>query len=233
MSEKCPVNAATPNLNPESRNGKKNILIVYAHPDNKKSLNAAFLKAEKYVFANAGDTVVISDLYDMKFNPALSGDDFLSPPAILKLWFERVFAASFAFSFKDGKLFNRGPMKDRRIVVSFTVGGNSTCYTPIGMLGDIENGTLHFCGFQVVKPQIEYGTFNLKEGEGDELLMAWKNRLRNIWSETPRAYYTLESCEYSKGFQLSDAIINGEVENPDKVPSTIGQHMNKPINSEL
>ena len=50
------------------------VLIVYAHP-NPKSLNHAILEILKKELAQSGHEVDVVDLYAMRFNPVLSGDE--------------------------------------------------------------------------------------------------------------------------------------------------------------
>lgn len=50
------------------------VLIVYCHPRT-ESLNHAILNASVETFENMGHEVEVRDLYAMKFNPVLDGDD--------------------------------------------------------------------------------------------------------------------------------------------------------------
>ena len=51
-----------------------NVLIVYAHPE-KTSYNAALLKTAVDTLTSGGHQVVISDLYEMGFNPVIGRKD--------------------------------------------------------------------------------------------------------------------------------------------------------------
>jgi putative NADPH-quinone reductase len=44
---------------------------------------------------------------------------------------------------------------------------------------------LQFVGFEVLAPQIVYGSVRLEQGQRTELLAAYAERLNNIASETP------------------------------------------------
>lgn len=50
------------------------VLLVYCHP-RKESLNYSIMKRSAEVFERLGHEVVVRDLYAMKFNPVLEGDD--------------------------------------------------------------------------------------------------------------------------------------------------------------
>jgi NAD(P)H dehydrogenase (quinone) len=52
------------------------VLIVHAHPE-PTSFTSAMKNVAVEVLAEAGHEVVVSDLYEMKFNPVASADDFL------------------------------------------------------------------------------------------------------------------------------------------------------------
>ncbi|MFP3493999.1 NAD(P)H-dependent oxidoreductase [Pseudomonas sp. SIMBA_059] len=55
-----------------------NVFIVHAHPE-PKSFCAALKSAAVQEFQKAGHDVVVSDLYEMAFNPVASTEDFLQP----------------------------------------------------------------------------------------------------------------------------------------------------------
>ncbi|MGE3770250.1 MAG: NAD(P)H-dependent oxidoreductase [Bdellovibrionales bacterium] len=52
-------------------------LIIYAHP-NPQSFNHAIAETAERILREAGNDVRTRDLYALKFNPVLSGDDFTS-----------------------------------------------------------------------------------------------------------------------------------------------------------
>ena len=52
-----------------------NVLILHAHPEPQSFSSALYLEAKKF-FEQKGDTVQVSDLYAMNFNPVASTSDF-------------------------------------------------------------------------------------------------------------------------------------------------------------
>ncbi|MAZ88516.1 MAG: NADPH quinone oxidoreductase [Cellvibrionaceae bacterium] len=52
------------------------VFILYAHPEPKFSFNAALLERSVATLEAQGHEVKVSDLYQMKFNPVASADDF-------------------------------------------------------------------------------------------------------------------------------------------------------------
>ncbi len=56
------------------RPGRRNVLIVFCHWEH-KSYNGALLEVAKRTLEREGHSVVVSDLYEMNFNPVLSQKD--------------------------------------------------------------------------------------------------------------------------------------------------------------
>ena len=52
-----------------------NVLIVHAHNE-PKSFNTAMMNLAVEVLQGEGHEVLVSDLYEIKFNPVASADDF-------------------------------------------------------------------------------------------------------------------------------------------------------------
>ncbi|XP_055964460.1 ribosyldihydronicotinamide dehydrogenase [quinone]-like [Sorex fumeus] len=113
-----------------------------------------------------------------------------SLPAILKGWMDRVLCQGFAFDFPG--FFESGFLKGKRAVLSITTGGSADMYSKTGISGDIrcylwpiQHGTLHFCGFHVLAPQISFAPGYASQEERAGLVAAWARRLAAIWEEAP------------------------------------------------
>lgn len=86
-----------------------------------------------------------------------------SVPAILKGWFDRVFAAGFVYGPNIGR-YDTGGLRGRRAMLSLTTGSPKEAYGPFGMDGDmndmilyhINHGTLYFSGLQPTEPYIAW-----------------------------------------------------------------------------
>jgi len=124
-----------------------NVLIIYAHP-NPNSFNAAMRDLAVRALSQAGHSILLSDLYTMRFNPVLSAkelqgdlrdiqpeiekvrradlllfqfpDWWYGMPAIMKGWVDRVFAQGFAYD--EGQEFERGLLRGKKAMVAMTVG---------------------------------------------------------------------------------------------------------------
>jgi NAD(P)H dehydrogenase (quinone) len=82
-----------------------------------------------------------------------------SAPAIVKGWFDRVFAAGFAYG---PGIYNHGNLKGKKAMLSFTTGGRHLgSYGPKGIKGEMserlfsmQHEILYFSGFDVIEPFI-------------------------------------------------------------------------------
>jgi NAD(P)H dehydrogenase (quinone) len=83
------------------------------------------------------------------------------PPAMLKGWFDRVFAYGEVYTGK--KRFERGRFVGKRAMLSVTVGTSRATYEYDGRSGDIDlmlwpvNFTLAYVGYEVLSPFVAYG----------------------------------------------------------------------------
>ncbi len=124
-----------------------NVLIIHAHP-NPNSFNAALRDVAVRTLSRSGHSILLSDLYIMRFNPVLSArelqgdlseiqpeidkvrradlllfqfpDWWYGMPAIMKGWIDRVFA--FGFAYDDEHSFENGLLRGKKAMLSLTVG---------------------------------------------------------------------------------------------------------------
>ncbi|ETE61239.1 Ribosyldihydronicotinamide dehydrogenase [quinone], partial [Ophiophagus hannah] len=115
---------------------------------------------------------------------------WFSMPAILKGWMDRVLVQGFAHDFP--KCFDSGLLKNKLALLSFTTGGDEEMYSKKGPSGNIryllwpmQHGILHFCGFNVLSPQICFASEYVTEEKRKEMLTSWVKRLQTIWEEKP------------------------------------------------
>ncbi|XP_072492553.1 NAD(P)H dehydrogenase [quinone] 1 isoform X1 [Notamacropus eugenii] len=155
-------------------------------------------------------------------------------PAILKGWFDRVFIGEFAYSY--AAMYDKGPFKNKKAVLSITTGGSGSMYSLFGVHGDmnvllwpIQSGILYFCGFQVLEPQLIYSIGHTPAGERLQILEKWKKRLENIWEEkplsfAPSSYFDLD---FQSGFLMKKEV--QEEQKNKKVGLSVGHHLGKGI----
>ncbi|XP_032745444.1 ribosyldihydronicotinamide dehydrogenase [quinone]-like [Rattus rattus] len=115
---------------------------------------------------------------------------WFSVPAILKGWMDRVLCQGFALDVPG--FYDSGFLKDKLALLSLTTGGTAEMYTKAGVNGDfryflwpLQHGTLHFCGFKVLAPQISFGPEVSSEQKRKVMLSSWVQRLKSIWKEEP------------------------------------------------
>uniref|UniRef100_A0A669QVT2 NAD(P)H dehydrogenase [quinone] 1 n=1 Tax=Phasianus colchicus TaxID=9054 RepID=A0A669QVT2_PHACC len=172
-------------------------LIVLAHPE-KTSFNHAMAAAASSALRDKGWEVTISDLYAIGFNAVLSRHDMTgtSNPEHF------VYEMEMAHAWKEGRLSSDIVTEQKKIeaadliifqkkkaMLSLTTGGMGSMYSPSGINGDMnvllwpmQRGALHFCGFQVLAPQICYSVRYVSPEARAQMLSAWKNRLAAPWN---------------------------------------------------
>lgn len=120
---------------------------------------------------------------------------WFSMPAILKGWMDRVLCQGFAFDFPG--FYESGFLKDKLALLSITTGGTAEMYSKTGISGDfryflwpLQHGALHFCGFKVLAPQINFAPELASEEERKGMVASWAQRLKTIWTEEPIIHCT-------------------------------------------
>lgn len=152
----------------------------------------------------------------------------------MKGWFERVLVSGFAYSYAS--MYEQGPFRNKKAVLSITTGGSGSMYSLEGVHGDmniylwpIQSGILHFCGFQVLEPQLTYSIGHTPADTRIQILEAWKKRLETIWNETslyfpPTSFFDLN---FQAGFLMKKEV--KEEQKNKKCGLSVGHHLGKPI----
>ncbi|XP_043832166.1 ribosyldihydronicotinamide dehydrogenase [quinone]-like [Dromiciops gliroides] len=176
-------------MNFEPRATKNDIVGALSNP---KSFNYAVETYEAYKKQSLSSDVVEeqkklqeADLVIFQF-PLY----WYSVPAILKGWIDRVLCQGFAYEIP--KYFKNGFFQNKSALLSFTTAGTAEMYFKKEYAGDIryilwplQHGVLHFCGFKVLTPQINYAPERASEDKRKEMVTSWSRRLETIWDEKP------------------------------------------------
>ena len=91
-------------------------------------------------------------------------------------------------------------------------------------------GALKFAGFDVLKPQISFGPSYTDDTGRRKMLSEWEARLKSIFDEKPIPFISVTNFDLMKGCVMSDECL--EREKKQKVASTIGHHLGRPLPSD-
>lgn len=113
---------------------------------------------------------------------------WLSVPAILKGWFDRVLAMGFAWD--TGKIFETGMLRGKQAMVITAAAAPSDYFKPDGrykaginqVLYPINYGTLAMCGFNVHEPFLAADVLGASDEVKQKMLRDFEFRIRNIAS---------------------------------------------------
>lgn len=131
-------------------------------------------------------------------------------PAILKGWFDRVFASGFAFWLKDpatGRVrkYGDGGLVGRRVLIVVAAGDRPESLGARGMSGPIEDvlwpllhGTVHYTGMEPLVPHLISSSDRVDDLTFDQERRRLHDRLDSLDAETPIAYRTLASGDYDE-----------------------------------
>ncbi|MBC3273374.1 NAD(P)H-dependent oxidoreductase [Pseudomonas sp. SWRI81] len=145
---------------------------------------------------------------------------WFSMPAILKGWFDRVYAYGFAYGVGEhsdsrwGERYGEGKMKGKRAMLLVTTGGWESHYSPRGINGPmdellfpIQHGILYYPGFEVVPPFVVYRTSRMDEARYAETTAELGLRLDELWSARPIGFRQQNGGEYEiPALTLKDGI---------------------------
>ena len=97
----------------------------------------------------------------------------------------------------------------------------------------LQNGILHYCGFQVLAPQIFWAPSHVKAEARGTMLEAWRTRLQALLGEVPLSFTPSDSFDGAKGFQLKPEV--QEKHEGQEFGLTVGTHQGKrlPPNSQI
>ena len=92
-----------------------------------------------------------------------------------------------------------------------------------------QNGTLHFCGFQVLAPQIFWSPAHCPAAVRTAMLEGWRARLKSLTAEKPLRFAPCELFDLSfQGGFLLRAEVKAEQES-QAFGITTGHHLGKPL----
>ncbi|XP_060071973.1 ribosyldihydronicotinamide dehydrogenase [quinone]-like [Ylistrum balloti] len=160
---------------------------------------------------------------------------WLSVPAILKGWFDKVLVAGFAFDFPN-HLYDNGLLKGKKAILSVTTGSTEIMNSDRGVSGDInislwpiQYGTLRFCGFDVMRPHICFCPGYTPDDRRKEILEEWKNRLQDLHTETPIDFVSVNNFDPEKWFIMKEDCLEEALKSDTAL--SVGHHLGKKLPS--
>jgi NAD(P)H dehydrogenase (quinone) len=134
---------------------------------------------------------------------------WFSMPAIMKGWFERVYAYGFAYGVGEhsekrwGKRYGEGVLRGKRAMLVVTTGGWAEHYSERGINGPIDDllfpiqhGMLFYPGFDVLPPFVVFKSGAMDTTRHSETLRALGARLDNAMHAAPIAYRNQNDGDY-------------------------------------
>lgn len=107
-----------------------------------------------------------------------------SMPAILKGWFDRVFAQGFVVNIGTGEVYGRGLLRGKKAMVVVTTGSPAELYIPGGPHGDLHellrpltHNLLEFCGIEVLPTHVVYSAAGIAPMDADREVELYQDRL--------------------------------------------------------
>jgi len=145
---------------------------------------------------------------------------WFSTPAILKGWIDRVFAFGVTYDF--GRTWDKGILRGKKAMLSFTTGAPPGVFEPDGRSGDLERvlwpihgGVLALCGYEVLPPFIGWAVPWVGDDGRQAVLENYRQRLTNIETDRPLFFHRL--ADFGEDHRLK----------PDIEPGTPAQHRGK------
>jgi NAD(P)H dehydrogenase (quinone) len=134
---------------------------------------------------------------------------WFSMPAIMKGWFERVYAYGFAYGVGEhsdthwGDRYGEGRMAGKRAMLIVTTGGWESHYSARGINGPIDevlfpiqHGMLYYPGFDVLPPFVVHRTSRVDEARYASICRELGQRLDDLWRTEPIPFRRQNGGDY-------------------------------------
>lgn len=145
-------------------------------------------------------------------------------PAILKGYFDRVYAYGFAYGVGEhgrgrwGNRFGEGIMKGKKAMIAMNVGGRMAHYGPRGVNGaiddllfPIQHGILYYTGFSVLPPTVFYEVGKIDSETVNLLAKTYIERLLTINHTEPIPFRMQNGGDYDDVQVLKEELSEGKL----------------------
>lgn len=132
-----------------------------------------------------------------------------SMPAVMKGWFDRVYAYGFAYGVGEhsdhrwGNRFGEGTLAGKRAMLVVTTGGWASHYGPRGVNGPIDDllfpiqhGMLFYPGMSVLPPYVVHRTGKVDDARYADIETELGQRLDTLWTTPTIEYRTQNGGQY-------------------------------------
>lgn len=140
-------------------------------------------------------------------------------PAIMKGWFDRVFANGFGYGVGEhgperwGDRYGEGTLAGCRAMVIVPIGGHGPHYSDRGVNGSLEDvlwpinhGMLFYPGMGVMEPFAVYGSDRLDPDGWRGVAEKFKDRLSGLFTDAPIPYRTQNGGHYDRDRRLKPGL---------------------------
>ena len=147
-----------------------------------------------------------------------------SVPAMLKGWFDRVFASGFGFDVIDpvtglARKYGDGVLVGKRALISVSLGEGLRSISPRGISGDLDSllfgvthGTLFYAGIEPLPLHIITDADDLGPHDVEREIRRFTDRLAGLAEEHPIPYRTMLSGDYRPGRVLREEFVPGRTD---------------------
>ncbi|MCC9624408.1 NAD(P)H-dependent oxidoreductase [Thalassospira sp. MA62] len=144
-------------------------------------------------------------------------------PAIMKGWFDRVFAFGFAYGVGEhggerwGDRYGEGTLAGRRAMVVVPIGGRALHYSDRGVNGSLEDilwpiqhGVMFYPGMEVMDPFPVYQSDRMDDAGWQEIVRQFKQRLDGLFTDAPIPFRAQNGGHYDSDQRLKPGLGKGE-----------------------
>ncbi|MDV2469580.1 NAD(P)H-dependent oxidoreductase [Acinetobacter chinensis] len=125
---------------------------------------------------------------------------WMSVPAILKGWIDRVFVSGIFYGGK--RFYNHGGMLGKKAMLCFTLGGRDHMFGDRAIHGSmdhiltpVQRGTLAYVGFEVLPPFIAYHVPYISEDARKQMIVGYQQHLQQLEQLEPLVFPELEQFD--------------------------------------
>ena len=140
-------------------------------------------------------------------------------PAIMKGWFDRVWAFGLAYGYKGAGNTHRygdGAFKGKRAILAVSVGGPAVDYAPRGINGPLDqllfpitHGSLYFPGFDVLPTFAAYSAAAMTKEDVASTKQAWRLRVERLFDDAPIPFRPQNGGDYPDRHVLAESVAAG------------------------